>query len=82
MQNLVLYFGDSDRNIACDFADQLPEAVVIRASNVTENLLDSARNKYQIGGEKSPRGVVLIAGKDQFDTMGKPILKNGHAKEA
>lgn len=82
MENLILYYGEGDRDIALNYADEL-KCPVIRASLVTEDLLKAAKNKFQVGGISAPAGVELLsggAGSDRFDTYAAVLKKLGKIK--
>jgi hypothetical protein len=82
MDNLILYFGDGDRDIALNYADVL-RCPVIRASFATPDLLKAAKNKFQVGGVSAPEGVTLLsdgANGDRFDTYAAVLKKLGKIK--
>lgn len=72
LENLVLYYGDADLQIASDLAQNL-KCPIVQIAYATVDLLTSATNKYQVGGGSAPSGVTLLGGGDRFDTM-KSVL--------
>lgn len=69
---LVLYYGDADLQIAANMAQNF-QCPIVQAVYATADLLASATNKYQVGGNSAPDGVILLAGEDRFATM-KAVL--------
>lgn len=73
LNNLVLYYGDADLQIAADLAQNF-SCPLVQAAYATPDLLASATTKYQVGGGSAPDGVTLLGGGDRFETM-KSVLK-------
>lgn len=69
---LVLYYGDSDLQIAADLAQNF-QCPIVQAAYATADLLASATTKYQVGGVSTSTGVTLLGGADRFETM-KSVL--------
>lgn len=80
LNNVVLYFGDADLQIAADMALVL-KCPVMQVGLATPEFLRSVEDggKFQVGGSTAPEGVKLLAGdnpktSDRFDTI-KSVLK-------
>lgn len=72
LDNLILYYGDADLQIAADLAQYL-KCPIVKSCFAKDELIASAKNVYQVGGSNTNSNVKILSGQDRFDTI-KAVL--------